>query len=123
MNHKSCGKLTYRDGALIIEVQKEIGEYYLKLLCRSIMHKVNKPMHPPHITLIGHKEIQNPILPKEINSNVDFVYSGEIEFHNNYYYLRVEEQPLFLECRKQNGLEPFYDKIKGYHITIGNVKV
>jgi hypothetical protein len=92
MYHKSCGKLIYRAGALIIEVQKEIGEYYLTLLCRSIMHKINKPMHPPHITLIGHKEIQNPILPKEINTHkkwrkyIKLNYKGIIPINPNKVY-------------------------------------
>ena len=116
----SEGKLNYRNGALVVEVEKDIAYYYFNLLTKSVSENINKPMYDPHITLIGYKE-KISVVPKEMKI-ISFSYHSNIEYHNKYYYLRVEDQPLFLELRRDNGLDPFYDKIKGYHITIGNVK-
>ena len=120
----SQGFLKYRDGALVIETDPEISRYYFYLLSERVSEKLNKPLHDPHITLIGWREVkpENIKLPDQIGSLINFDYSPVVKYHNSYYYLGVKEDPIFIEWRTLNGLEPFYDKVKGYHITIANVK-
>lgn len=116
---KSYGIICLRDNALVVEIDQEIGRYYFSQLKQNTYQKINKPRYNYHITIIGNTEASNIL---NVSKEVEFYYSYNIEFHNKYYYLNVMDNLIFTDIRKTYGLNSVYDPIKGFHITIANIK-
>jgi hypothetical protein len=119
----SIGLINFRDSALVLEVDQGILDYYYHLLATSLPTKPNKPRYPAHITIINSTEnYPKPFISPILTNKVAFQYSPEVQFHNNYYFLAVQPHPDFITIRKAYNLGVCFDKEKGYHITIANIK-
>ena len=116
---RSTGKIILRNNSLVVQTDPELSRYYFNQLKQNTQEKLNKPLHEPHITIIGNKETIIKTVPE---ATIEFFYNPFIQFHNKYYYLHVEDSSQFVQIRIENNLEPFYDNVKGFHITIANIK-
>lgn len=112
---ESVGKLIYREESLVLEVDSEIGRYYRSLLPKS--WRFNKGRWSDHITVIRKGEGKEYLGGEE----VEFLYSGEIKYDNEYVWLSCYCERLS-QIRISVGLDLCFDKIKGFHITIANFK-
>lgn len=112
---ESVGKLIYREESLVLEVDSEIGRYYRSLLPKS--WRFSEGRWPDHITVIRKGEGKEYLGGEE----VEFLYSGEIKYDNEYIWLSCYCERLS-QIRISVGLDLCFDKIKGFHITIANFK-
>jgi len=121
--HQSVGLLSFRDSALVLEVDQGIVDYYYHWLKTTTTGRLNKQLYSAHITIISSKEfIPKPFISPILNNKVTFQYSSDLTLHNGYYYLPVQPHPDFIFIRKHYKLGPCFDEEKGYHITIANCK-
>lgn len=121
--HQSIGTLSFRDSALVLEIDQGIADYYYHWLKSSTTGRLNKPFYPAHITIISSKEsYPKPFISPILNNKVTFSYSSDLQLHNGYYFLPVEPHPDFITIRKAYNLGLCFDEEKGYHITIANIK-
>jgi len=122
--HTSTGLLVYRDSSVVVETDPELSRYYFNLMATVYgAIRINKPRYPPHITVIREGEIHPDILSKKkYNSKVEFQYLSNVENDSLYFYIPVKPNDFLSCCRFECGLDWCYDKKKGFHITIGNMK-
>lgn len=122
--YTSSGLLKYRDSSLVVETDTELSRYYFHMLSLDIDVKyINKPRYSPHITVIREGEVSPDILSlKKYNTHVDFEYENTVENDGVYFYIPVKPNDFLSCCRYEYGLDWCYDKKKGFHITIGNIK-
>jgi hypothetical protein len=116
---KSYGNICLRNNALVVEIDQEIGRYYFSQLKQNYFQKLNKPRYDYHITIIGNTESKNI---ETISNKIEFYYLHEILFHDNYFYIKVLDNLVFSNIRENHNLDPNYDLVKGFHITIANIK-
>ncbi len=116
---KSYGNICLRNNALVVEIDQEIGRYYFSQLKQNYFQKLNKPRYSYHITIIGSIESKNI---QEFSKEIEFYYSHEIEFHDTYFYIKVMNNLTLSNIREEHNLNPIYDTVKGFHITIANTK-
>jgi hypothetical protein len=119
---KSSGLLNLRHNALVVEVDPELHRYYFNQLKNNVSGRLNKPLFDPHITIFGSKENRLPFLSPIKENTIEFYYDHDIRFHDGYYYLQVIDNANFTHLRISHGLNPVYDEVKGFHITIANNK-
>ena len=114
----SFGTLCYRKESLVVEVSKDLAKLYQFLLSKEI-EKYNIPLFDPHITIIRKGEILTPI---DIDQHeIEFFYYPYIDFHDEYYFIPIDKKNLET-IRVNYGLDWCFDKEKGFHITIANIK-
>lgn len=123
-NFNSEGILKYGPGLTAsVLVDNEIARYYRNWIPKY--YYAAPQMYPAHITVVR--------LDREVPSNmgqwglysgeiVPFVYSGEIQFDGQYFYLNVQSKRI-AEIRQELGLPVFrFVDVQCYHITIANIK-
>ena len=132
---KSVGVLKYNQSRstgtywLVVEIDPEITRYYRALIPKSI--RSNKQMYAPHITVVREAK-ETPVnlehWGKYQGEEVEFEYSHEVQFSENYVWLNVWCQRLE-EIRLELGMpvdSPFTRPPDGYaktfHTTLGNFK-
>jgi len=120
---KSKGIIRYHEGdKLVVDIDPELARYYRSWIPKSI--SFNIPLHPPHITVIrGAYES-----PKDKSKwglregeEIEFEYDNFIQIGKVYIWLSVQCKRLE-QIRNELGLDRCFDKFKGFHITIANMK-
>jgi hypothetical protein len=125
----STGILRYGDDPckLVLEIDQQISDYYLRLLPKSISY--NRQKYRAHVSVVR-KEIpvNMEFWRKYEGEEVEFFYEGIVRFSENYCWLNVFSVRLE-EIRLELGLpvdSPFTLPPAGfskcYHTTIGNFK-
>jgi hypothetical protein len=120
---KTQGKLTYGPGIrAAIKVDQQLSNYYRTMIPKHF--DVNGQRHPAHITVvrIGVEKPPNmDVWEKHQGLVVEFEYSNMVEVDGVYWFLRARSEQI-AEIRKELGLPEYFDRKKGYHITLGNTK-
>ena len=117
---KYQGKLRYGNRHVVVDLDKEFGDYYYSLIPKY--REVQKQKYPSHITVVRSFEI-----PDRKNWGfwdgkiIRFKYDNTIQFNGLYYYLDVWGGVIGF-VRKVLGLKRYRSGKDRYHITIGNVK-
>jgi hypothetical protein len=119
MHHQGEGILHYGPNyRAVLLVDQGIADYYRRLIPKWI--GVNPQRHQAHIT-VARTGLEVTPKPEKWGyyegETVQFFYSGEIEFHDGYYYLRVESKRIDA-IRRELGLLQHFDPVKGHHITV-----
>lgn len=127
--YKSTGIIKYSQSWAVVEVCRDLSEYYRKFIPLAWRH--NRQMYAPHITLVrkGHDEYPNmDFWGKYEGEEVEFSYEPKIHWGQVYYWLNVWSVRLE-EIRRELGLpvETIYTVpppgfTKTFHITLGNKK-
>lgn len=124
--YKSIGKTLIREGSLVLETDPELSRYYFSQLNKNLFAIFNKPRYPPHITIIRKGEYNFDEKYDQIKNGmeIEFKYLPTVEYHNNYFYIPIAEYQFgFLAgIRFRHELDWCFDKEKGFHITIANIK-
>lgn len=122
--HTSKGKLryfSYDSGKLILEIDKNIVDYYYSLIPPWLPKQRQKFF--AKITVVR-TNVEKPNLKywyKYQGEIVDFNYSGIIHEDNNYYFLQAYSTRLN-NIRMELGLPAYRKPWKHFHITIANRK-
>lgn len=125
--HTSLGTLLYSNDKLIVEIDKQITDYYLSLLPKHI--SFNRQMYAPHISVVRNEDPLNKDLwSKYQGKEIEFYYSPAIHFGQVYFWLNVFCKELE-NIRQELGL-PVHSKItippegflQCFHTTLGNFK-
>lgn len=123
MFHKSTGILEYHgERRLVVAVDEGLVKYYRSGIAKNI--SFNIPMYAPHITVVrGRYET-----PKDRSAwgayegeKIEFEYEHDIKSGPLYIWLSVQSKRIE-EIREELGLDKCFDKFKGFHITIANMK-
>lgn len=129
-NFKSSGVLKYSSNfKLILEVEKDLIEYYYSLIPKWL--NVNKNRYSPHITVVRTQKetpLNTKFWGKYEGQQVEFIYNSMIQYDELYYWLNIlsvklEEIRLELGLKVDNfGNKPPEGFKKYFHCTIGNKK-
>jgi 2'-5' RNA ligase len=117
------GKLKYGKGNRVVaDVSPELTRLYRSFIPKHI--KINIPRYYPHITVVRGKH-ETPANLKAWGKHdwkkIKFEYSPDIQFGRTYIWLKVRSKEIE-EIRNELGLSGCFDRFKGYHITIANMK-
>jgi len=120
---RTTGRIRYgRDSYSVVIVDPEIGNYYRSFIPRHIMWSI--PLWQPHITVTrtGVEKIVNREAWEKYEGQ-EFVvgYSPHIMIGFTYIWLPAFSKELE-EIRLELGLSRFFDRFRGFHITIANMK-
>jgi hypothetical protein len=118
---KSTGTISlHGDDWAIIDVDPEIGRYYLSQFNRSrtvLAGQIMPPKWGPHISVIRGEVVKDKELLKTFDGKkIVFHYSPQVQWDEKHAYLNVSCDEA-LNMREAVGLprNPFYD----LHLTIG----
>ncbi len=117
------GTLTYGPGIrAAIRVDQQVSNFYRSMIPKY--YCVNGQRHPAHITVvrIGLERPPNmDVWEKYQGMSVKFEYSNVIERDGVYWFLRCRSEQIE-SIRQELGLRKYFDRKKGYHLTLGNTK-
>lgn len=120
---KAKGILRYNEGdRLVVDIDVGLAEYYRSFIPNSI--SFNIPMYPPHITVVRGRYESPPDRTHwgtREGEEIEFEYENDIQIGRLYIWLPVQCKELE-EIRYSLGLDRCFDKFKGFHITIANMK-
>lgn len=130
--HKSHGILRYSiepivGHKLIVEVDREISNYYRDLIPKYIDWTPQK--YPPHISVVRYETPLTDAWGKYDGEQIEFEYSGIIHSGTTYWWLNAFSERLE-EIRVELGLPisseytrppEGFDKV--FHITLANCKI
>ena len=120
---KSRGVLEYGPNCARVLVDREIINYYWSLIPKAKRVGLNRPYHPPHITVVRER-IEKPLFDNwgyREDELIPFTY---------YPYIRLDEMYAWIDAwsddiqqiRVKLGLPPLRVGYRRFHITIGNRK-
>jgi len=92
----------------ILNCDQELVEYYTSFFCKRFgIHKLQKPKHGSHITVIREEEISDEVYDtlwgKNQYKEIEFQYSNEIKTNGEHIWLPVISEEL-LNLREEMGL-------------------
>lgn len=123
MWYETQGKLTYGPGVrAIIRVDQQVSNYYRSMI--PPWKRVQGQRHPAHITVvrIGLEKPPNmDVWRKHQGKMITFEYSNFVEQDGVYWFLRIRGDEI-TQVREELGLPKYFDRKKGYHLTLGNTK-
>lgn len=120
--YSSFGLIVVYEEKIIVEVDSDLGYFYKSLIPKS--KYVHGTRFPPHITVVRNEPFSSS---RNIEHQVQFWYSTDIQNDNVYWWLPVHCKPLN-DFRIQLGLPEWSefcrppDGSDNFHITIGNTK-
>lgn len=116
---ESCGKVNYRNNALVLDVNQDLGDYYSWFFKRETGLVLSKPLFGYHITIVSYKEkfIKMDLIKNEIK----FSYKNTITVANSYVFIPVLDNEFFFEIRRKSQLKPYVNSGKPFHLSLGRI--
>lgn len=124
--YKSVGVISLRENSLVLDTDPELSRYYFNMLIKNYPGPFNRPRYAPHITIVKHGEYVFPENYDIVKSGIEieFQYLPTVENSKTYFYIPIVENQygVLAGIRFKHGLDWCFDKQKGFHITIANIK-
>lgn len=116
----AVGKLRFGNTNIVVDVDRQIGEYYYSLIPKYYWPQ--RQMYPSHITVVRSGRDVWPKCMKYLNGqDCEFEYENMIRFDGLYFFLQVQSERLG-RIRQSLGLTYYAHIFNCFHITVGNIK-